>query len=550
MSTRIRTGIEGLDTILGGGFLPYNSVLLKGAPGTGKTSLGIQILLQGIGEEGEGAIVCSFEQFPQQLQRDMNSFGWDLDRLVADGKMHVFYVRPDDLVVPAGGAHSSLVSRVLEKTDEIGAKRLLMDSLSHFNRVNEDPIQCRSLILQFINEVKAVGLTPLLTAELHDTGRREFSFEEYLVDEVVLLHNDLATSGASLPQRTLEVTKTRGHSHIRGRHPFTFTGKGIEVYPHILPEPFSTDEMTERQFEPVPSGVDGVDRLLGGGYPSGTASIIAGMSGAYKTTLAATFLAEGAGRGENGLFITFEENPQQLIKTLARRGVDLASAVESGQVQIRHYVPKRTCLEKILADLRPGLDNGSLRRVVIDSLDDFERCIEKPSAYKDYLGMFLAALRRAGATTRLTLKLQQVSGTNPISDIRYVSMVETVVYLGNVEIESEIHRVISILKARGSRAEGDLREIQCDAGGLKITHKFHGLSGILQGTARGRFKKTVEDIFQPLYFIRDFAQLGATGKVDDAKRQKILADILSQLGALDGALKDYFGFDPEEEKKK
>ena len=549
MSKRIRTGVKGLDTILGGGFLRHNSILLKGAPGTGKTSLGIRILLEGIAE-GEGGIICSFEQFPQQLQRDTQAFGWNLDELVSQNKLIVLYVKPDDFQSPAGSSSPTLTSRIHDLADTIGAKRLLLDSITHFNRVTPDPIQCRSMLLQFTNEVKTMGITPIMTAELMQSQGREYSFEEYLVDEVVLLHNDLSHTSSSLPQRTMEVTKTRGHSHVRGRHPFQFVENGIEVYPHILPEAFTGEELSEGKLEAVPTGVPGVDPLIGGGYPRGTATIISGMSGTYKTTLAAAFLEEGALRGENGLLLTFQETPQRLIKMLAQRGVNLAEAVAGGKVTIHHHVPKKVSLDAIFAAMCEEVERRKITRVVLDSLDDFERCIDNPSAYKDYLVMFLSALARAGATVLLTQKLERVTSSNPIADIRYVSMVDTVIYLGNVEIESSIHKVISVLKSRAACPDSDLREITCDTKGLHVSHKFHGLSGILQGTARGQFKKTVENIFQPLYFVRDFARMGSGEKATDAQRKQILSDVQSQLGALEAALKDYFGFDPEEEKKK
>ncbi|NQU44467.1 hypothetical protein HQ520_14345 [bacterium] len=546
-TSRIRTGIPGLDTILDGGFLRHNSVLLKGAPGTGKTSLGIQILLQGI-EENEGGIICSFEQFPQQLRRDTEAFGWELDRLVDEKKLVMLFLQPEDLAAPKGAAASPLVSRIAQIAEEIGARRLLLDSISHFNRLSADPVECRSVLLHFINEIKSLGITPILTAELHHAGDREFSFEEYLVDEVVLIHNELASSAASLPQRSIEVTKTRGHAHVRGRHPVRFVDSGLEVYPHILPEPFLADETAGADLEPVPSGITGIDEMLGGGYPKAGATILAGMSGAYKTTLAGAFLAEGARRGEKGLFLTFEETPARLVGMLARRGIDLGDAVRNGTVVIRHHVPKQSSLDEIFAHLHEDLDQGGLRRVVIDSLEDFERSIHTPAAYKDYLGMFLAALTRHSATALLTEKLENISGANPITDIRYVSMVDTVIYLGNVEIESRIHKVISILKSRGARADADLREIDCDERGPRVGEKFHGMSGILQGVAHGQYKQTVEDIFQPLYFIRDFARIAAGEQVADTQRRTVLADILKQTGSLEAALKDHFGFDPETEK--
>ncbi|MFP4379945.1 MAG: ATPase domain-containing protein [Candidatus Sumerlaeia bacterium] len=548
MSNFISTGIAGLDTILEGGFLRHNSILLKGAPGTGKTSLGIQILLEAI-ENGEAAIICSFEQFPQQLYRDSEAFGWNLQVLEAEDKLRILYIKPEDLVTPKGHANPPIISRIHEIAEELGVTRLLLDSVTHFNRVSNDPVACRSLLMHFSTVVKCMGITPILTSELLQAHSREYSFEEYLVDEVVMLHNELAAATSSLPQRTIEITKSRGHSHIPGRHPFVFSDSGIVVYPHVLPEPFEAEEMSDLELGVVSSGIKGIDNLMGGGYPESGAAMIAGMSGTFKSSLAGAFLAEGARNGQKGLLITFEETPQQFVRNLKSRGVDLADAFQKGDVQIRHYVPKRNSLDEIFHDLVAQMRDNGVKRVVIDSIDDFERSVDNVEARKDYFGMFLAALKRHGATSVFTQKIQRSSGSNPLADIRYVSMVDTVIYLGTVEIESRIHKAISVLKCRSASPDADLREIACGPEGIQVGSKFHGLSGILEGVAHGQYKATVENIFQPLYFIRDFANMGTGEAVNDEDRRKIVNDIASQLGNLEKALKDHFGFDPEEEKR-
>lgn len=548
MSNRLTTGIEGLDAVLGGGFLRHNSILVKGAPGAGKTSLGVQMLMHGIEADEEGAVICSFEQFPQQLERDMAAFGWDLQALQARNRLRLAYLRPDDLVAPPGAPRPSPASRIVALAEEVGARRLLLDSITHFNRIAQSPELCRAVVLEFVNTVKAHGITPILTAELPDSTGREYSFEEYLVDEVVLLHlHPHAPSPAE--ERSLEIAKSRGHAHAPGRHPFQFTHRGIQVYPRIFPEPFAESELANAAREPLPSGVGGIDALLGGGYPRGRATILAGMAGCYKTSLAAAFLAQGARQGRRALLITFQETPSHLLDSLAARGIALARCVEQGQAAVRHYLPGRNSLEQVFHEMQGLLSDAPPECVAIDGLGDFQRAAGNDVARaRDYLAMFLAALARSGATTLLTMRLTGAPGADPLGAVAYADMADTVLYLGNVEIESCVHKVVSVPKSRGARAQSDLREILCDADGLRVCDKFHGLSGILQGAAHGRYKQTVENIFQPLYFIRDFARMGAGEQADESQRRAILADIARQIETLDASLKDYFGFDPEETK--
>jgi circadian clock protein KaiC len=221
---RVKTGIPGLDEMLWGGLLPQTANLVEGAPGTGKTTLGMQFIYHGIVACGEPGIILTFEEFPQQYYSDAGGFGWDFHQMEREGKLRVVMTSPEvskaDLE-QAGGRIEKLVQ-------EIGARRILVDSLSHFERLGENPARLRSIVYGFINALKREGLTAVLTREsmalLGEAGGDEaFAF---FVDSYILLRY---VEIESTIHKAILVLKMRGSNHDKGIRQFEITSRGIEV---------------------------------------------------------------------------------------------------------------------------------------------------------------------------------------------------------------------------------------------------------------------------------------------------------------------------------
>jgi circadian clock protein KaiC len=548
MKGRLKTGIVGLDTLLDGGFLYHNAILFKGPPGSGKTTVGFQIIRNGIVEFGEPGLVVSFDQFPQQFRRDMESFGWQIDDLIASGKLETLFVAPEDLAPVAAHLDSMVVGRVQEAMERTGAVRVLVDSVSHFKRASNDPMVQRTLLMGFVNQLKTMGLTPILTAELSSRADEAIDFEEYVVDCVLILELALRP-GHPLPERTIEVRKARGQNHLGGKHPFKFTSQGIEVFPHRLPRPLELTDLGDHALGHASSGIVGLDRMLQGGFTAGVASLVAGVSGTYKTTVLAQFLAAGAAAGEPGLLISFEEPPTYLLQVMRQRGIKLEAAVREGRVQLWHRVVKACPLDEMFYQLQNEIESRAIKRIAIDSLNDFERCVPESSRCKDYLIMFNDLMTRRGVTALWTQKIDRLTDRSPIGDIRCLSQFDSVVFLGQVEIESVLLKVVSILKGRGARCEGDLRAIECGPSGLVVFDKFVGLTGILEGSPRGQYKKTIEELLQPVVSVRDFLKMARRGELSVEQRQMLYDNMDVLLGNLDARLREQFGIEPGREKK-
>jgi len=225
MQQRIKTGIKGLDEMLCGGFLPQTANLVEGATGTGKTTLGMQFIYNGITQYNEPGLIITFEEFPQQYYRDAAAFGWDFKKLEKEGKLKVIMTSPEVTRLDlerVGGMIETLVT-------EMGAQRILVDSLSHFARLTSDPVELRAIEYSFINALKREGLTSILTRESPALLGGTESDEEnvaFIVDSYILMRY---VEIESVIHKALLVLKLRGSDHARDIRRYEITSQGIEV---------------------------------------------------------------------------------------------------------------------------------------------------------------------------------------------------------------------------------------------------------------------------------------------------------------------------------
>jgi circadian clock protein KaiC len=222
---RIKTGIAGLDEMLNGGFIAQSANLVEGAPGTGKSTLGMQFIYNGIVLYQQPGLILTFEEFAQQYYDDAEGFGWDLRALEKANKLRVIMTSPEV-------SHAELEQvdgRIQAVINEIGATRILVDSLSHFDRLSTDPVTRRGILYSFINSLKREGLTSMLTRESQALiGEIEGPEEDvaFVADSYLLLRYVEIESAI---RKALLILKQRGSDHAKDIRQFEITRSGIEV---------------------------------------------------------------------------------------------------------------------------------------------------------------------------------------------------------------------------------------------------------------------------------------------------------------------------------
>ncbi|HOS94965.1 MAG TPA: ATPase domain-containing protein, partial [Armatimonadota bacterium] len=272
---RAKLGVAGLDAILHGGVVPGNAILVEGTPGAGKTTLGMQFIYAGITQHNEPGLIVTFEEFPSQMYRDAGMLGWDLQALANENKLKIISTSPAVFRQETAGP-SGLITQMAR---EIGAERVMVDSISHFQRLTQDPAEQREIFNSLVNMLKRGGFTAMLTKEVKSRSGDEVSFEEYASDTALRLTYEVEAS--TQRARYVEVVKARGQDFIPGKHSFLIGRGGITVFPSVA---LSTDDdAAKAHIERIDSGIPGLDEMLHGGLIRAWSLLLVGPAGSGKT---------------------------------------------------------------------------------------------------------------------------------------------------------------------------------------------------------------------------------------------------------------------------
>ncbi|MFQ6096095.1 MAG: extracellular solute-binding protein [Armatimonadota bacterium] len=477
MGKLVSTGIVGLDEILCGGLYAGSCTLIEGVPGAGKTTLGLHFIYHGAANEGEPGIIVTFEQFPEDIINDAAALGFDLRALEEQGRIRIRCTSPEVFPELVRGEDVGIEADV----EELGAKRILVDSISHVCQVTDDPTERRRLVYSVKNAFARMGLTALLTDELETADPDRVPFEEYLVDTVVRLNYEM---GRDLRRRRfVEVIKSRGRPHIAGRHSLHISSRGIQAFPRHDP-PDEPEPPVEAPMERISTGVVGLDEMLGGGLIRGFSALVAGSAGVGKTTLGLQFLCKGADQGQVGLLVSLEEGPLKAVALARGFGLPMERHLEDGRLQVLHRSPSGLDPYRLLWELKQVVHESRPRRVVVDGLTDLARALHEEGLERDIVHSLVDICNRAGATSILTTEVPELFGTSYITDEAISIIVDTIILMRYLELESEIQRAISVLKARGSDHDKGIRRYEVTGGGIIVRSRFEGAEGVMGGAPR------------------------------------------------------------------
>jgi circadian clock protein KaiC len=462
---RMPTGIPGLDHILEGGLIRGNSLLIEGPPGSGKSSLATRILYEGILHYKEPALLITFEEFPRQLYLDAMQFGMDLEPLEKSGMLRLVWTPPARVLQGFTGK-IDLIDKIVE---EMGVRRLVIDSITHFRRVAPSEQHLREVLGQILNALKIRGITAILLKEIDSIEDNRIAFEEYLVDASIRLYNSVPASGGETVRR-LEVRKTRGQGHISGRHPFELSSDGLAVYPRLRPR--DVTRALEGHPRParqrVSTGIPSVDTMLHGGLWRGSLNLGVGQPGTGKSVLAYHFLDAGLRSGESALLLSLKNTPEQILGQAGTLGMDWDSQCRNGRLRILHYHPSGLCVDKMLDTLLRDIRILRPSRLVLDSIDDLWTAVKDPDQVRDYM-LVLATLFDAAGTTSLVLSEVRSLGGGAAGDVADFSyLASAVIHLTRDIAADAVHRHISIGKHAGSGHSRRIHEYHLDEHGFHI----------------------------------------------------------------------------------
>jgi len=464
-SNLARTGNPGLDIILKGGILKGHSVLVEGGAGTGKTILGLQFLYEGALNLNEPGILLSLDVHPVKLYRDAAGFGWDLKKLEKEGKLKVILASVQATVDQLQGENSPLEKEIRR----IGAKRIVLDSITLLRDMVEDTKQFRTMIRILLNSFEREGLTSMMTLETEVGKEGEYLVERSSVDAIFSLSAQLP-EGRDYELRRLRVTKARGQDYLSGNHTFEIIdGAGIVLYPRVagqvrLENGLEKSDPAKRE----KFGIPVLDEMLAGGIYPGTAVMIAGSTGSGKSLLGLQFILEGVGKGQKGLIVNLEETTEQIVRNAKVLGFDLEPLISEGKMEIVTIDPAELDLNQHIGFVIDRVRALSAKRVLIDSVSAYESVAQNPLQYKDALFALVSYFKRRCIASLFTSEIPELVETPRITTQMTSMLVDTLLLLRYVQMGSRVGKVLLVLKSRGSDHSKELREYVIEQGGIRL----------------------------------------------------------------------------------
>jgi circadian clock protein KaiC len=476
---KVQTGIAGFEDISYGGLPKGRSTLISGSSGSGKTIFACQFLVEGVRQFQEPGVFVTFEENINDLTNNVKSFGWDIESYQKKNLWR--YV---DASIPFENASKivgdydlgGLIARIDAAIKEIKAKRIVLDSIGSLFAYFQDPSLIRRELLRVISFLKKKKIVIIMTSErLDEYGMvSRFGVEEYITDNVIILRNVLEMEQR---RRTIEILKYRGSIHSSGEQSFVITvSVGITIIP------LTRLEMKQRSSEKrISSGNMALDKMCGGGFFKDSIVLISGATGTGKTLLATEFIKGGADNNERCLFLAYEESREQLTRNAIGWGVDFTKMDKLGQLHIEAIYPETASLEEHLLNIQTLIESFKPRRVVLDSLTAIERGSSKKN-FREFLISLTSYLKKKEITALFTSTSTTIVGGTSVTDSHISTITDSIILLRYAEVFGDIHRVITVLKMRGSFHTKGIFEFDIDSSGMHINDRpFTSISGILGG---------------------------------------------------------------------
>jgi circadian clock protein KaiC len=475
--TLVATGIEGLDDILGGGFPAHRLYLIEGNPGSGKTTLALQFLLEGA-RRGERGLYVTLSETREELLDVARSHGWSLDALAVcelipseesllpDAQPRMFH--PSEIEL------SETTQRVLAEVEQVRPARAVFDSLSEMRLLAQNPLRYRRQILAlkqfFTGRRSTVLLLDDRTSEVTDLQLQS------LAHGVVSLEQLTPEYGAE--RRRLRVVKMRGRRFRGGYHDFKIERGGLAVFPRLV----AAEHRKEFPREPVRSGIGALDALVGGGLERGTSTLFLGPAGSGKSSLATQYAVAAAERGEKAVLFAFDESVGTLLTRSESLGMGLRGHLEAGRIRVQQVDPAELSPGEFAFLVRQAVEHEGATLVVIDSLNGYLNAMPEERFLTAQLHELLTFLGQQGVVTLLVVAQNGLIGSAMQAPVDASYLADSVVLLRYFEARGMLRRALSVLKRRSGPHEATLREFGLTAGGLTVGEPLKEFQGILTGT--------------------------------------------------------------------
>jgi circadian clock protein KaiC len=473
---RAATGITGLDDILGGGLARNRLHLLEGSPGTGKTTMALQFLLNGA-EAGEAGIYISLAETEHELRDGARSHGWNIGP-----KVEVFELVPPESVLDPEQHQSLLyssdlelgetVKRIFDAIERLRPKRIVIDSLSEIRLLAQGSLRYRRQILAlkhyFAQNNSTVIMLDDLTTEGMDRAVHSIAHSVIHLDQLAPIYGG--------ERRRLRVVKCRGQAFRSSYHDFIIRSGGVDVFPRLV----AAQHRTGFAGKLLQSGIPELDHLLGGGVSTGSSTLLVGPAGTGKSLLGLHYLAAAVERGERGALFAFDEELGLLLARAKGLGIDLETMQNDKKLYIEQMDAAELSPGEFSHRVRRSVDRENIRTVVIDSLNGYQASMPEEQYVILHLHELLQYLNRQGTATFLTVAQHGMIGDmKQTIDVTYLA--DSVLMLRYFEALGRVRRAISVIKKRTGPHEDTIREFRITDRGIEVGPALKEFQGVLRG---------------------------------------------------------------------
>ena len=472
------TGNRGLDLVLRGG-LPANRLfLLEGAPGSGKTTLALQFLMEGR-RRGERVLYITLSETAAELEAVAASHGWslaDIDLFELGSTEHLLSeFREQSILHPWELELGRTVSLIEAQVERVHPTRVVFDSLSELRLLAQDPLRYRRQVLALKQFFAGRNVTVVLVDDITGIDGLKDNHLHSLCHGVITLERITMEFGAA--RRRLQVQKLRGVDFMAGFHDFTICKGGLKVFPRLV----ASEHHAVFIGDVVPSGVPELDALLGGGPLRGTCTLISGPTGSGKTTLALQYLMACCERGEAAVLYEFDERIGTMIVRARAMGLDLEKHLRSGLLEIVQVDPAEVSPGEFAWMIRNQVDGRNARMVVFDSLNGYLAAMPEEQQLVLQMHELLSYLNQKGVATFLINPQSGLLGTVSTGTLNVSFIADSVVLIRFFEAGGRIRKAISIVKNRGGGHEDAIRELRIDELGVRVGEPLTDFTGVLTG---------------------------------------------------------------------
>lgn len=467
---RLKSGILGLDEILNGGYLRNQAYLVRGEPGSGKTTIGLHFLEAGTAQHEPGLFI-TLEEPVVQLQRSAQQLGLDLSTTtfldLSPTTEFFTQIQTYDIFSPAEVEREPVTRTIVEQITTLKPQRIFIDSITQFRYFAADNFQFRKQVLSFLRFLRENGTTILFTSE---------SSPDAPDDDLQFMSDGVINLSAENQERALCISKFRGSDFQGGHHAIRLTQQGMQVFPKLLPRAYSRSFTVET----ISAGIPEIDELLNGGIERSSITVITGPSGVGKSTLGVQFMKEAAGRGERSVIYSFEESRDMLLHRSRGINIPVDAMLQQGTLSVVQIEPLHYAPDEFAYLVRQEVEMQNARIVMIDSLAGYRLSVRGEDLVKN-IHALCKYLQNMGVAVLLMNETENITGDFRATEVGISYLADNIIFLRYLEVGGELRRAIGVLKKRMGNFEKALREFEISRYGVKVGRPLTQLRGILSG---------------------------------------------------------------------